>query len=141
MEVFQKAGGIMTKSNFVIVTPKTKVFDVALAIINGEVSGIPVVDDDKKIVGIITEFDIIRAVKQGKDIKNITTEDIMSKNPITVNEDTPVSDITNILETKNIIRVLVVDKSGKLVGIVSRRDILKGVTEIEGAPQIWWGKF
>ena len=61
MEVFQKAGGIMTKSNFVIVTPKTKVFDVALAIINGEVSGIPVVDDDKKVVGIITEFDIIRA--------------------------------------------------------------------------------
>jgi len=106
--------------------------------ISGEVSGIPVVDKDKKVMGIVTEFDIIRAVKQGKDIKNITTEDIMTKNPITINEDTPVSDITNILETKNIIRVMVVDNSGKLVGIVSRRDILKGVTEIEGAPQIWW---
>ncbi|HBA26359.1 MAG TPA: histidine kinase [Nitrospinae bacterium] len=138
MELFKKAVGIMTKSNFITATPKSKVSDIALAMISGEVSGIPVVDKDKKVMGIVTEFDIIRAVKQGKDIKNITTEDIMTKNPITINEDTPVSDITNILETKNIIRVMVVDNSGKLVGIVSRRDILKGVTEIEGAPQIWW---
>ncbi|HBA26360.1 MAG: hypothetical protein A2W77_06765 [Nitrospinae bacterium RIFCSPLOWO2_12_39_16] len=137
MEVFQKAGGIMTKSNFVIVTPKTKVFDVALAIINGEVSGIPVVDDDKKVVGIITEFDIIRAIKKGKDIKVINTEEIMTKKPITVNEDTALIEIVDILETKHVIRVPVVDKSGKLVGIVSRRDVLKGITEFNGAPQIW----
>jgi len=40
MEVFQKAQGIMTKGNFIIATPKSKVSDVALAIISGEVSGI-----------------------------------------------------------------------------------------------------
>jgi CBS domain-containing protein len=138
MELFKKAVGIMTKNNFITATPKSKVSDIALTMIGGEVSGLPVVDKDKKLIGLVTEFDILRAVKQGKDINDLSAEDIMTKNPITVNEDTAVTDITNILETKNIIRVMVVDKSGKLVGIVSRRDILKGITEVEGAPQIWW---
>jgi CBS domain-containing protein len=137
MEVFQKAQGIMTKSNFIIATPKSKVSDVALAIISGEVSGIPVIDGNKKVVGVVTEFDIIRAIKKGMNIKDISTEEIMTKNPITVNEDTNINDIIDILETKHFIRVPVVDKNGKLVGIVSRRDILKGVTEFDGAPQIW----
>ena len=137
MEVFQKAQGIMTKNNFIIATPKSKVSDVALAIISGEVSGIPVIDGNKKVVGVVTEFDIIRAIKKGMNIKDITTEEIMTKNPITVNEDTNINDIIDILETRHFIRVPVVDKNGKLVGIVSRRDILKGVTEIDGAPQIW----
>lgn len=101
-------------------------------------SGLPVINNDNKVVGVITEFDIIRAIKAGKNIRNLTAEDIMTKNPITVNEDTPVNEIVDILETKNIIRVPVVDKYSKLIGIVSRRDILKGVTEIEGAPQIWF---
>ncbi|OGV95441.1 MAG: hypothetical protein A3I04_00235 [Nitrospinae bacterium RIFCSPLOWO2_02_FULL_39_110] len=137
MEVFQKAQGIMTKNNFIIATPKSKVSDVALAIISGEVSGIPIIDDNKKVVGVITEFDIIRAIKKGKNIRDITTEEIMTRNPITVNEDTNINDIIDILETRHFIRVPVVDKDGKLVGIVSRRDILKGVTEFDGAPQIW----
>lgn len=137
MEVFQKAQGIMTKGNFIIATPKSKVSDVALAIISGEVSGIPVIDGNKKVVGVITEFDIIRAIKKGMNIKDITTEEIMTKSPITVNEDTNINDIIDILETKHFVRVPVVDNNGKLVGIVSRRDILKGVTEFDGAPQIW----
>ncbi len=138
MELFKKAAGIMTRGNFITASPKSKVSDIALAMISGEISGIPVLDTNKKVIGIVTEFDIIRAVKEGKDIKNLVTEGIMTKNPITVKEDTPVSEIINILETKHIIRVPVVDKDGKLIGIVSRRDILKGVTEIEGAPQIWF---
>jgi len=71
------------------------------------------------------------------NIKDITTEEIMTKSPITVNEDTNINDIIDILETKHFVRVPVVDNNGKLVGIVSRRDILKGVTEFDGAPQIW----
>jgi CBS domain-containing protein len=138
MELFKTAKGIMTKGNFITASLKAKVSDITIALISGEVSGLPVVDNEKRVVGIITEFDIIRAVKQGKDLKNVTAEDIMTKNPITVNEDTPVNEIINILETKHILRVPVVDRDGKLAGIVSRRDILKGVMEIEGAPQIWF---
>ncbi|MEK6589508.1 MAG: CBS domain-containing protein [Nitrospinota bacterium] len=138
MDLFKKAKGIMTKNNFITTGPEARVESIAIALISGEVSGLPVINNDNKVVGLITEFDIIRAIRTGKNIKNLTAEDIMTKNPITVNEDTPVSEIVNILETKNIIRVPVVDKDSKLIGIVSRRDILKGVTEIEGAPQIWF---
>lgn len=127
----------MTKSNFITTSPKAKASDIAIAMISGEVSGLPVIDKEKRVIGVITEFDIIRAVKQGKDLKNVAAEDIMTKNPITANEDTPVNEIINILETKHILRVPVVDKDGKLAGIVSRRDVLKGITEIEGAPQVW----
>lgn len=137
MELFKTAKGIMTKGNFITTSPKAKVRDVAIAMISGEITGLPVIDDDRKVIGIITEFDIIRAIRKGKNIEGARVEDIMTKNPITIGENTSIDEIINVLETKHIIRVPVVDKDGKLVGIVARRDVLKGITEFEGAPQIW----
>jgi predicted transcriptional regulator len=90
---------------------------------HGGFGDVPVIDKDKTLLGIITEFDLLKVLLEGKSVKNITAGDIMTTNVVSVSETTNSVEIINILETKHLIRVPVV-KNGKLVGIVARRDVL-----------------
>jgi CBS domain-containing protein len=138
MELFKTVKGIMTRGNFITTKRKAKGTEIALALIRAEVSGLPVVNTENRVVGVITEFDLIAAIKEGKKLKNVTAGHLMSKNLVTVTEETSIDEVIELLVTKKIIRVPVVDTEGRLIGIVSRRDILKAVTETEGAPQVWF---
>ena len=88
------------------------------------ISGLPVVNEDGDIIGIITEADIISKV----DKEGLHVSDIMSHEIISVNEETPVGEIALLLTQRKIKRVPVV-QDGKLVGIVSRADIVRAVAQ------------
>jgi len=88
------------------------------------ISGAPVVDVDGKIIGIITEADIISKVNRD----GLCVADIMSHNVIAIDEETPVGEIAALLTERKIKRVPVVS-DGKLVGIVSRADIVHAVAQ------------
>jgi CBS domain-containing protein len=90
----------------------------------------PVTDDEGKVIGVITELDILNAVLEGKELVKITTGDIMTSDPITVDVSTPLPEIVKIMKEKNIIR-LPVTENGKLVGVVARCDILTTLIEPE----------
>lgn len=85
------------------------------------ISGLPVVNDDKVLVGVVTEFDVIS--KKGQQVK-----DIMTRSVISVGEDTDLEEVRRILVHERIKRLIVLDQ-GKLVGIVSRADLVKEVAE------------
>jgi len=84
---------------------------------------LPVVDDDMNLLGIVSEYDLLGVLLEKRDEKTIKAEDIMTKNPITANEDTPIFDVIKILEDRKLIRLPVV-KESKLIGILTRRDVL-----------------
>lgn len=88
------------------------------------ISGLPVVDIGSDIIGIVTEADIISKV----DKEGLRVSDIMSTEVTSVNEETPVSEIALLLTERKIKRVPVV-RDGKLVGIVSRADIVHAVAQ------------
>ena len=88
------------------------------------ISGRPVVDEGSDIIGIVTEADIISEV----DKEGLRVSDIMSTEVTSVNEETPVSEIALLLTERKIKRVPVV-QDGKLVGIVSRADIVHAVAQ------------
>ena len=88
------------------------------------ISGAPVVDAESKIIGIITEADIISKVNRD----GLCVADIMSHDVIAISEETPVSEIAALLTERKIKRVPVV-YDGKLVGIVSRVDIVHAVAQ------------
>lgn len=92
------------------------------------ISGLPVVDTQGDLIGIITEADIISKVNRYGllDQSGLRVADIMSRNVTTVDEDTPVGDIATLLTERKIKRVPVV-RQGRLVGIVSRGDIVHAV--------------
>ncbi len=105
--------------------------DIALQLMNGLYSGMPVTDEDGKVIGVITEIDILNAIMAGKKLEKTVAGDIMTTEVVTVDPDTSVSEIIKIMNEKKIIRIPVVSKEGKLRGVVSRSDILRARIEPE----------
>lgn len=98
--------------------------DVARMMIDHDCGQIPVVDDDRKPIGVVTDRDIaIRVVAQGRDSATATAADAMSTPCRTVSTTTSLHDAVCLMEAEKIRRVPVVDADGRLAGIVSIADL------------------
>ncbi|WP_342348928.1 CBS domain-containing protein [uncultured Nitrospira sp.] len=86
---------------------------------------VPIIDETSKLVGIVSEFDLLKALRKGKNLEEVMAGDIMTANPISVTQDTNVLTLMDVLQNNHLIRVPVVDSKGKLIGIVARRDLLR----------------
>ncbi len=104
--------------------------DIALQLLTGLYSGMPVTDEVGRVIGVVTELDLLKAAEEGKELVKTTAEEIMSTGVLTADVDTPVSELIKIMTEKNLIRVPVTDK-GVLVGVVARCDVLKTLIEPE----------
>jgi CBS domain-containing protein len=142
-----KAADVMV-TNVISVTPDVLVQDVAYILLSNRISGVPVVDDDGQLLGIVSEADLMRraeigtrrhrpwwlAVLTGRDVgavdyvkehsRKIT--DVMTSKVITATPDTSLQDIATMLEKNRIKRVPIVMR-GKVVGIVSRANLLQAL--------------
>ena len=117
------ASDIMTRKVCTI-RPEASAQDAAQLLDQRRISGAPVVDSEGKLIGIITEADIISKVNR----EGLCVGDIMSHEVTVVSEETPVGEIALLLTERKIKRVPVVS-NGKLVGIVSRADIVHAVAQ------------
>jgi CBS domain-containing membrane protein len=150
-----KAADVMTR-DVVSVKKGTPLRDVAGRMACHGISGVPVIEEDGTVAGVISEKDFLihlgferarsfmevvaRCLSSDGCIsvclKEQTAEDIMQSPAITVREETPVAEIAVIFTEKRINRVPVVGTTGKLLGIVSRADILRSscpVINFQGA--------
>ena len=108
-------------------TPLTLGVAVAQLLTERNFRNVPLLDGNKALVGLISEFDLLKAMTNGKDLRTVMAGEIMTleEDLVTVTEDLPIMDLAKILEESHLIRVPVV--TGKtLVGIVARRDIVYG---------------
>ena len=117
------ARDIMT-SKVCTIRPEASAQEIAQLLYRERISGAPVVDGEGRIIGIVTEADIISKVNR----EGLCVGDIMSHEVIAVEEETPVGEIATLLTERKIKRVPVVS-DGKLVGIVSRADIVHAVAQ------------
>jgi len=104
--------------------------DITRAMISEDYCHMPVVDDDGKVVGIISEFDLLKAVRDGKDLEKVTAEDLMSAKVITANYDDPIESVIETMTSQYMITLPVV-KEGRLVGVINRRNILHNIVDHE----------
>jgi len=111
-------------------TPRASLRDVASQLVTNEFSGLPVAAPDGRVVGVVTEADILRSLLEGKKLENLSATDVMTGPPITVSVDTPLDDVMRILEDHRILRVPVTSQD-KLVGIISRSDVIRAILEPE----------
>ncbi len=102
--------------------------EIALYMLLGGFSGVPILENDGKLVGIVTELDLLHALRTDKPLENTLAEEIMTRDVVTVDVSTPVEDIMEILESERILRVPVMEE-GSMVGIVSRPDLLRAAVE------------
>ncbi len=138
-----KAKDIMT-TTIAAVGPEMPVNAIAALLLERRISAVPVVDEDRRVLGIISEGDLMRrgAPARGRswwlgafgEAEDLAREfikshgqrakDVMTRDVVTVTEEEPVAGIAELLEEKGIKRVPVV-RDGQLVGIVSRADLLR----------------
>jgi len=118
----KQARDVMTP-NPASVSDKDSIKRVA-EIMKREDAGVVPVVDGRKIIGIITDRDIVvRLVAEGKDPANARVNEAMSKKVRTVNDDTPVKEVLELMSSEQIRRVPVTNANNELVGIVSIGDI------------------
>lgn len=143
---------IMT-TDVVTVTREDTVDAVAKLLIKHGVSGLPVVDEERRVVGMVSEGDLIYQDKKlhtpafleilggviylenpqriTQDLKKMTAAkvaEIMTAKVHSVKENAPVEDIATIMVERGVNRVPVVDAQGRLLGIISRQDLVKAMT-------------
>lgn len=105
------------------ISKNVPIFEVVKIMDKHNIGCVAVVENEKPI-GIVTERDIIRrVVAPKKDLEKTKVADIMTKDPMTVHHDASILEVTRIMSENNFRRVLVV-KNGKLVGIVTAKDII-----------------
>jgi len=114
----------------VAATARASLRDVATELVKNGFSGMPVADPDGRVVGVVTESDIVRTLIAGKRLENLTAGEVMTGPPITVEVETPIEDVMKQLEENRIVRVPVMDHD-KLVGIISRSDVIRAILEPE----------
>lgn len=144
------AKDIMTK-DVITVRPEATVEELARLLMEHKISGVPVVDDNKKIVGIVTENDLIRKNKRlhiptvirlfdayimlgsGKaeeEIKKMaatTVEEICTEKVVSIKEETSLEDIATIMAEQHI-HLLPVLSGSNVVGIVGKADMVRAMT-------------
>ncbi|HNP61341.1 MAG TPA: CBS domain-containing protein [Nitrospirales bacterium] len=117
-----KARDLM-QTRMVAVTRQYSARDLSILIHSGTFSGVPVIEPGNHLVGMVTEFDVLKALIDGKDLHTLKAEDVMTPNPVTVDEAATAEDIVNNMIKHQIIRIPVV-REGKLLGMISRTDLL-----------------
>ena len=118
----QQIRDVMTK-NPECVSEKDSVLQVARIMRDQDTGVVPVVDG-KKIIGLITDRDIVvRAIAEGKEINSVKVNEVMTKSVRSVKEDSTVDEVLNLMGNAEIRRVPVVNRNNELVGIVSIGDL------------------
>lgn len=139
---------VMTK-NVIAVKKDTKVTELIEILTKNRISGVPVVDEENRVLGIVSEADLLFTTKTGKirglreflkrligeEYSTLATplsgdlkvEDIMTSPVITASPDMDIEEASKILSEKRIKRLPVVDENGKLIGIITRHDLVSAI--------------
>jgi CBS domain-containing protein len=139
----QKVSALMSK-DVATVREDTPFHEIAKVLADRHVSAAPVVDADRRVIGVVSEADLLHKVEfaddpnEGANIFELrahrlarlkatgkVAKDLMTAPAVTVAETTSVVNAARLLESSRVKRVPVVDDFGRLVGIVSRGDLLK----------------
>ncbi len=93
------------------------------SLVENRISGLPVIDGTGALVGIVTEFELLETLYSPR-VRELLVGDMMTKDVLTVGPDSSLAEATDLMVVHRIRRLPVVD-GGKLVGVVSRRDLLR----------------
>ena len=124
-----KAKDIMTRP-VVTTQPDMPIYDAIRLLANRNITGLPVVDEDLNLVGILSEKDVLKTLYDTDDSPELTVADFMSTETVVFDEDTNIIELCDCL-IGNSFRRVPITKDGKLEGIASRRDIIKTILLIK----------
>jgi len=144
----ETVGEVMTSGKIYTVTPDTPVIDALELIVEKKITGLPVVDENNKVIGVVSDFDLLaidfkdesdtwifpsldQSWEVFHDLQSLISksegrviEDVMTETPIVVRPETSINAASRLLLESKTRRLPVVDSNGSLIGLLTRRDIV-----------------
>ena len=118
------------RSPVVTTTPETPIFDAIRLLASRCLSGLPVVDEDLQLVGLLSEKDVLHLLSEHEDSLDMTVQDLMTHAPISFESTDSLIDVCDCLVLNSFRRVPITEQ-GRLVGIVSRSDVIQAILKIK----------
>lgn len=129
METVFKTVGEVRITNTLSVSEGTIAYEAAVKLLQTGFQGLSVLDSEMRVVGKITEIDLLKALKAGQDLKQILAEEMMSPPPPIITSETSLTEAVEIMESQHLLRLPVL-KEGCFVGNITRHDLLRAWLEI-----------
>ncbi len=121
---------VMTRE-VVTLTPDAPVIEAARLMKTHDIGSVVVVTERGEVVGIITERDLVtRVLAENRDPLQTKVREVMTPNPITVYDDTPLEIAARLMAERGVGHLPVVDKAGRLVGIIAKSDLIEFTPEL-----------
>ena len=134
--MLSKAKDIMS-SPVISVRPDAAIDEVLRLLLQHRVSGLPVLDEEQRLVGMVTELDLLRLLYNRMHLATSQITDFQTNTVVTVGEDDTVIDIAEIFLSQPIRRVPVM-RGDKVVGIISRRDVIRYIRDMRATIHRDW---
>ena len=128
----------LMETDLLTVAPETPVIDVHRLFVEDEIHGAPVVDDDFRVVGVVSALDLLRTVQEHYDdfevkMRDVTAEDAMTGAVVSVPPEATAAEVARLMRAQRIHRVLVID-GRELLGVITTFDLLAALEATEPAP-------
>ncbi len=124
----QTAREIMT-DDVVTIQPESSIQEAIELLLLQRISGLPVTDNEGKLIGIVTEFALL-AIAYDDKIRNEKVAQHMTTEVLTVEADDSINKVADLCIVHRVRRVPVVE-NGRLIGLISRRDVLKALNNAQ----------
>ena len=120
-------------THMVTIRPEEPAARAARELIERDITGLPVIDEDGHVLGVVTELDLLRAVRNGVDLGSVTVGEVMAARPLFVGHEADLNTVIQLMDEWQV-RRLPVCVDSRLVGIISRGDVLRELAHHNGRP-------
>ena len=122
--------GELNFTNSLRFSPDTPCMDIGIELLSSHLSGGPVVGKDGKFLGFVSEFDLLKALDRAQDLREVTAQEIMAKEPFLIKDTTPIKGAINLM-LKNHLLNLCVEERGIVTKTYTRHDLLRGYIGVD----------
>ena len=128
----------LMETDLITVSPETPIVDVHRVFVEDEIHGAPVVDEEFRVVGVVSALDLLRIVAERYDdfearMRDIDTADAMTGAVVAVSPDATAAEVARLMRAQRIHRVLVIENND-LLGVITTFDLLAALEVSEPAP-------
>jgi len=110
---------------------------ITIELTTSSLPGAPVVDDKGTFIGFISEFDILDILESGRDVSQLTAEEIMVQDHVAIHESATLAEAVKLMKRQHLL-VLPVERDGVIIGSVSRRDLLRAWIGLGFGHNVCW---
>jgi CBS domain-containing protein len=117
-------------TSVIVVTPEDAAARAADLLIEHDLTGLPVVDEQSHAVGIVSDLDLIYALRHGIDLSGTKVAEVMDTRPLFIEPETDLATVVDLMEQWRVRRLPVCER-GRVVGVISRGDVLRELHKVE----------